>query len=410
MQENTQNHPNTAPSSKYKKKTNLAIEKTKGVLLLLSASMGIGCLGIPSSIAQVGFLPWVGIILSVAAFYFLSYYVIMRLCDHFNATTVSQLGARMLNEYSFIIDFLYVVVNLAGYLACIITLNEDMPIIAGLFPHNVVVDYLRESPYIWIYISTIVTSLILMYIPVKKLHSVTFISALSSICLICFISFGLLYRTNPIHYSNALTTTNWKNKYSVFMFLGFAFLCQQNLMTLRQASNITEFKDVMSTVRIFTVCILGIYGLIGFMGYLTFYDDPRLAHSNVLALYLRRDFFYSLMMILINMNIQVGNAVMLYPIRDIIMEYIYGPKPISHKNSSNPADLTQINSPKSNKQLSVFFRNNKQEKTLNVALVKPSEVTVEMTENLDKTKPEHKQSGILIYSTTHKIKNLYKPY
>ena len=362
---------------------NLASEKTKGVLLLLSASMGIGCLGIPSSIAQVGFAPWIIIIFSVAAFYFLSYYVIMRLCDYFNAHTVSQLGASILGPKAFAIDFLFIVVNLAGYLACLITLNEDMPIIAGMLPESSVVDFLRESDYIWLYISTVITVLILVYIPVDKLHSVTFMSAVSSICLILFISMGLLYRTKPIDLGFALSRQNWGNKYSVFMFLGFAFLCQQNLMTLRQASNIQRFEDVMSTVRIFSFCILGIYGLIGFMGYLTFYDDPRLAHSNVLALYTNRDFFYSLMMVMVNLNIQVGNAVMLYPIRDIIMEYIYGPKPqvFNNKDANGQLDVTKALSPKSHKQVSVFFRNNKAEAkdaNLSRAMIQAAEYSIEM--------------------------------
>ena len=368
MQEKTnlQKETKTTISMKNKLKTmktpiNLTVEKTKGVLLLLSASMGIGCLGIPSSIAQVGFWPWTLIIFSVAAFYFLSYYVIMRLCDHYEAYTVNQLGARILGGNSFIIDLLFVVVNLAGYLACLITLNEDMPIISGLFPSNFAIDFLKQSNWVWLYISTIVTILILIFIPVEKLHSVTFISAISSICLIFFISFGLLYRSTPIDFNNAFSKSNWEMKYSVFMFLGFAFLCQQNLMTLRQASNIQEFTDVMSTVRIFTGCILLIYSLIGVMGYLTFYDNPKLAHSNVLALYINKDFFYALTMILVNLNIQVGNAVMLYPIRDIIMEYLYGPKPMIYKENDvqNQLNLTSAGLDNTNHQVSIFFRNNK---------------------------------------------------
>jgi amino acid permease len=351
-------NPGTNPSipRKNSPKINLFNEKVKGVLLLLSASMGIGCLGIPSSIAQVGLLPWSVIICSVATFYFISYYVIMKLCDHFEAYTVTQLGSRILSGNSFIIDLLYVVVNLAGYLACIITLNEDMPIIAGLFPSNPVIDFLRQSDWVWIYISTITTMLILVYIPVEKLHSITFISAVSSVCLVFFITFGLLYRSTPVDMHSALQKSDWSRKYHIFMFLGFAFLCQQNLMTLKQASNIREFKDVMSTVCIFTVCILSIYCLIGIMGYLTFYDDPRLAHSNVLALYTNRSFFYALTMMLVNLNIQVGNACMLYPIRDIIMEYIYGPKPVYIAKNH---DLNVSEADKSNKDVSIFFRNNK---------------------------------------------------
>jgi amino acid permease len=351
---------NTDISGNHINKANLNMshEKVKGVLLLLSASMGIGCLGIPSSIAQVGLIPWSVIICSVAGFYFISYYVIMKLCDHYEAYTVTQLGSRILNGNSFLIDLLYIVVNLAGYLACIITLNEDMPIISGLFPSNFIIDFLRQSDWIWIYISTIVTMLILVYIPVEKLHSITFISAVSSICLILFITFGFLYRKTPIDVDAAMKKNDWSMKFSIFMFLGFAFLCQQNLMTLRQASNIREFDDVMSTVKIFTGCILLIYTLIGIMGYFTFYDDPRLAHSNVLALYTNRDFFYALTMILVNLNIQVGNACMLYPIRDIIMEYVYGPKPIYINNQNRP-NLSSSQHNKGNNDVSIFFRNNK---------------------------------------------------
>ena len=342
------------------KSINMTNEKIKGVLLLLSASMGIGCLGIPSSIAQVGFYPWIIIICFVALFYYLSYYVIMKLCVHYEAYTVNQLGSRILNGNSFIIDFLFVIVNLAGYLACLITLNEDFPIIAGWLPSGIITDYLKNSEFIWLYISTLVTILILVYIPVDKLHSITFISAISSICLLLFISFGLLYRSEPIMFEKALSKQNWNMKYHIFMFLGFAFLCQQNLMTLRQASNIRELSDIMSTVRIFTFCILIIYFLIGIMGYLTFYDNPKLAKSNVLALYQNRDIFYGLTMMLVNLNIQVGNAVMLYPIRDIIMEYIYGPKP-SHLNENYGNRLNLSSEEIKKNQVSIFFRNNKAE-------------------------------------------------
>ena len=352
-------HPGTKTTinRQNSSKPNILNEKIKGVLLLLSASMGIGCLGIPSSIAQVGLFPWSIIICLVATFYFISYYVIMKLCDHFDAYTVTQLGSRMLSGNSFIIDLLYIVVNLAGYLACIITLNEDMPIISGLFPSNVVFDFLRSSQWVWIYISTLTTLLILVYIPVEKLHSITFISAVSSVCLIFFITFGFLYRSTPVDMEAALQKNDWSKKFNIFMFLGFAFLCQQNLMTLKQASNIREFKDVMSTVKIFTICILCIYSLIGVMGYLTFYDDPRLGHSNVLALYTNRNFFYALTMVLVNLNIQVGNACMLYPIRDIIMEHIYGPRPVYM--AKNNLHLSSSEENKSNKDVSIFFRNNK---------------------------------------------------
>lgn len=337
-------------------KINMTQEKIKGVLLLLSASLGIGCLGIPSSIAQVGFFPWTLIILSVAGFYYLSYYVIMKLCIHFNAYTVTQLGRRILNGNSLFIDVLYVAVNIAGYLACLITLNEDFQIIAGWFPSGFITEFLQTSDYIWIYVSTVVTMFILICIPAEKLHSITFISAISSICLILFITFGLLYRTQPLEIGNSIYKTNWGMKYHIFMFLGFAFICQQNLMTLRQASNIQEFSDIISTVKIFTGCTLTIYFLIGIIGYLTFYDDPRLAHSNVLALYEEKDYFYGITMLLVNLNIQVGNACMLYPIRDILMEYIYGEKP-EYLNEKNKMELSEDEP--NNHQISIFFRNNK---------------------------------------------------
>lgn len=334
---------------------NMTHEKIKGVLLLLSASMGIGCLGIPSSIAQVGLIPWVVIILSVALFYYLSYYVIMKLCVHFEAFTVTQLGSRILNGNSVFIDILYIIVNIAGYLACLITLNEDFQIIAGWLPAGFFSEFLQSTNYFWIYFFTVVTMLILIYIPAEKLHSITFISVLSSTCLILFISFGLLYRSDPIDFDKATKNKNWGKKYHIFMFLGFAFICQQNLMTLRQASNIREFSDIISTVKIFTFCTLLIYFLIGILGYFTFYDDPRLGHSNVLALYAERDLFYGITMILVNLNIQVGNACMLFPIRDILMEYIYGPKPQYLEKKIKLSEDLEANK----QQISIFFRNNK---------------------------------------------------
>ena len=305
----------------------MAGEKAKGILLLLSSSLGIGCLGVPSSVAQLGIGPWAVIIISVAAFYYLSYYVILKLCDHYQAFTVSHLGAAILGSRSFSIDFLFVVVNLAGYLACLITLNEDMPILMRLFSAHPFLRFLQFSDFAWIYISTGITITILVILPVRKLHNVTFISAVSSIFLVLFVAMGAFQRGVSPELGEALKKVDLAPKWHIFMFLGFAFLCQQNLMTMYQASSIRNFQDIISTVRIFTVILLVLYALIGVFGFLTFFDTPALKRSNILELYHSHSSFYALTLLLVNLNIQVGNAVVMYPILEIIMDYVYGPKP-----------------------------------------------------------------------------------
>lgn len=333
---------------------NMAGEKFKAILILLSASLGIGCLGIPSSVAEMGIGPWFVVILCVAGFYHLSYYVILKLCDHFQVFTVSELGAAILGSRSCTIDFLFVMTNMAGYLACLITLNEDMPLLMRLFSHHPLMRVLQFSDYAWIYISTIITISIVTLIPVEKLHNVTFVSALSSICLVLFVASGAWTRGIDDGLADALKTVDLSAKWHVFMFLGFAFLCQQNLMTMYQASNIRNFADVVSTIRIFTVVMIGIYVLIGVFGYITFFDTPALKRSNILELYHTNSGFYALTLMLVNLNIQISNAVVLYPIREIIMEYVYGPKParVQQAALSQAAAMTV----EMEKRTSVFFR------------------------------------------------------
>lgn len=342
--QNSEAQPSKIKSNNY--------EKMKAILLLLSASMGIGCLGISSSIAQLGLLIWIPTILSVCAFYYLSYYVILKLTDHFKVFTVSQLGNKIIPSHSWIVDFIFVATNLAGYLACLITVNENFPILMRLFSFSSnLFTVLQTSNVIWIYISTALTIFVVLNIKPQNLHSVTVISVFSSVCLIGFVLYGLSYRTEPINISEVVTRMDTQNVFHIFMFLGFSFLCQQNLMTLGQASNLRSFEETMSAVNIFTVCILAIYMIVGLVGYLTFYDKPALAHSNILQMYSSSGAFYAITLLIVNLNIQVGNAVMLYPIRDIIMDYIYGPK---------PKYVVNIINKKHNQQpVSNFFRNNR---------------------------------------------------
>lgn len=291
-------------------------------VLLSSSSIGISALAYPSSMARSGILLWILLLALAIVVNYISSYVLVYCGRETKSKDFSELTGKILGKGKVVVDFMCVALNLGIIISCIMTFNDFM---TGIFQHNYFdgvsnVIVTSKKSLFWIIFPNLLLIPILLRKGITDMNAIAVGCVAAIVILAAFISFVFVTQSTSVDFKQ-LEYFNLAESPASFSLLMFGFMNQQSILDVFQDLRRKKIHSVDRILNYQNVMASVLYLVIGFFGYLTFYNDQDIKSKNLFAFDLEKNLFYMIVNFTVGLSVLLSIVPTFRPTKNIILSY-----------------------------------------------------------------------------------------
>jgi len=315
------------------------------LLSLFGSTFGIGSLGLPGKMADVGPALWFSL-LGLAIFVnYITYDHMIYFADQLGLVNFVDLATIVGHRKTYItILCLFVASSFCRLLSAMSVFNSLIANVAAEFGAENIYLITKES-LIWICIPSVVLFPILIKKKMKSLAITTFVSMASAFYFIFFLaySYSTIEREEK---PDTKSLDSWTKIPGVYGYLLAVTSCQSNIMAIYNELSTKTVPIMKKVLWIHHGLFVIFYAGIAFFGYAIFYDDERIVKFQILELFRGQK---SVILLIANflMIVTALNSFVFgfKPLKDTILKIIQGePQPAeSSQKKKEETDFDPLN-------------------------------------------------------------------